>query len=387
MDRYSRDSNSLVNTLNRYAEMESRVSKIFRSSYHNSKLFDEYSHLFVEQLIDIQTTTSIMSNTVELSEMLKDAQMNLNQLNIDGLIGVAQRMLSSSRVSMPNMTYLKITNLIHELKGMMTLPTGLVSDIDALNKSSAVKLAYNDTISYNSVIRRFETEESYATSIEMNSICAAEAVFETISSDEVFTENDLMDFMSFLNDSPMMAMGNDTGRKIYEMINNLNAFINFDQKNYYHSRARLREEAPYVWDQMRTAPYGVALYGRYNQPGQAFFYFTDTIEGSEKEIQKHMTKNDKQLKTIQTAEIEAQQQVDLMDLSAKTMRGLNTFLKYIRFPLDNDTSMRPRVYLIPSFVASCCRQCGIDGIKYYGGKDYSNYVTWNDGYFRFIRFV
>lgn len=52
---------------------------------------------------------------------------------------------------------------------------------------------------------------------------------------------------------------------------------------------------------------------------------------------------------------------------------------------DNDLKKRPREYLIPQFVAECCIQNKIDGIKCYGGKDYSNYVTWKDSYFGFIR--
>ena len=71
--------------------------------------------------------------------------------------------------------------------------------------------------------------------------------------------------------------------------------------------------------------------------------------------------------------------------AAKSLRGLNVFLKFVRFPLDEDNSKRPRAYLIPSFVSDCCSECGLDGIKYYGGKDYSNYVTWNDGFYVFKR--
>lgn len=88
---------------------------------------------------------------------------------------------------------------------------------------------------------------------------------------------------------------------------------------------------------------------------------------------------------MQTVQVHAKGTVNLVDLSARSMRGLNTFLKYIRFPLGSDSSKRPRVYLIPSFVSECCNECGRGGIKYYGGKDYCNYVTWEDGYFEFMK--
>lgn len=69
------------------------------------------------------------------------------------------------------------------------------------------------------------------------------------------------------------------------------------------------------------------------------------------------------------------------------MRGLNTFLRYLRFQCSPNSGKRPREYLIPQFVSDCCVSSEIDGIKYYGGKDYSNYVTWKDEYYRYSRNV
>ena len=43
-----------------------------------------------------------------------------------------------------------------------------------------------------------------------------------------------------------------------------------------------------------------------------------------------------------------------------------------------------REYLIPNFVSDCCKRLKIEGIKYYGGTDYSNYVSWHEGYFEFV---
>lgn len=46
-----------------------------------------------------------------------------------------------------------------------------------------------------------------------------------------------------------------------------------------------------------------------------------------------------------------------------------------------------RVYLIPNYVSDCCCAHDIEGVKYYGSKKYSNYVTWNAGYFEFVRTI
>ena len=42
-------------------------------------------------------------------------------------------------------------------------------------------------------------------------------------------------------------------------------------------------------------------------------------------------------------------------------------------------------YLLPNFVAACCREVGIEGIKYYS-SGYNCYVTWQDDYFSFVDF-
>lgn len=70
------------------------------------------------------------------------------------------------------------------------------------------------------------------------------------------------------------------------------------------------------------------------------------------------------------------------------MRWGKEFLKYIRFDVrDNISSWMPREYLIPNFLSDCCRQVGYEGIKYYGGKGYSNYVVWHDGYFDYVEMM
>ena len=40
-------------------------------------------------------------------------------------------------------------------------------------------------------------------------------------------------------------------------------------------------------------------------------------------------------------------------------------------------------YLLPNYVASCCREIGIDGIKY-RSTGYNCCVLWKDDYFEFV---
>ena len=132
---------------------------------------------------------------------------------------------------------------------------------------------------------------------------------------------------------------------------------------------------PFTFEQMKSAPYGASSAGRFNQVGRAHFYFSNTQRGAETEVGKH--KKDEEL--IQTVRLKPVKPIRMLDLSHTLQRG-TTFLRMIRYPLD-DTNKMPRQYLLPCFVADCCQNIGFDGIKYFGSKEYDNYVSWDDSYF------
>lgn len=379
--------------VNEYLNLKEKVSGVFSNTYLNSIDTSIFPQRMINDIADMQASVAVIGNITDMTSMLRGLEFNLATADIDGCVNVVQGALNKNTLKIQDFAFLKNSKIVEVFKDMgnvLSLPQGFISDINSINKSAVIKVMNNDNnISFRIDSHKFVDNSSGNTITigEMNSICAAGDVLEGISADEKLSETELMDFMAFLDSSPMMAMYNDVGKKIFNIINNFNKTISFDKKCYYHCRARSNSEPPFVWEQMKAAPYGFTFPGRYNHAGQSYFYFADTKDGAEKEIGKHMSEKDRKIKTLQTVELGVRGEVNLIDLSAKSMRGLNTFLRYIRFPLENDKSSRPRVYLIPSFVSECCRQCNIDGIKYYGGKDYSNYVTWSDGYYNFIRNV
>ena len=133
---------------------------------------------------------------------------------------------------------------------------------------------------------------------------------------------------------------------------------------------------PFTVGQMLKAPYGLPWAGRFNHVGRSHYYFSDTPFGAKAEIKKHISAKD----VIQTICISPCRDVKLLDLS-NHIAGCNTFLKYIRFSLADAQDKMPREYLIPCYVSDCCKLIGFEGIKYYGTKDYNNYVVWTDGFF------
>lgn len=195
---------------------------------------------------------------------------------------------------------------------------------------------------------------------------------------EGLTEVDMMKLQQLCSDEPAFARDCKAGRVIWETVRDWRDVISFDRPVYYHARLKPAGTAPYLKDDMVKAPRLFVKAGRFNGPQKAYYYFADTERGAMQEIGKHGSGDE-----AQVAEIEGRRDVRLIDLSG-VGRGTNYFLKYLRFPFTNTDQVIPPEYLVPNFVAQCCRHADIDGIKYYGSKTYSNYVVWDDGLFRIV---
>ena len=87
---------------------------------------------------------------------------------------------------------------------------------------------------------------------------------------------------------------------------------------------------------------------------------------------------------VQVAKLKPIKTIRMIDLSHETT-SKNKFLDYCRFaPKPEEYPLIKKEYLIPCYVASCCKKQGIEGIKYYGSKEYKNYVSWDDTYFDIV---
>lgn len=253
---------------------------------------------------------------------------------------------------------------------------GITSIINCMHVGTAKKLAKREAFSFSKKDRSFFVEDepsSSATVQEMNVVCAGTDILHEIS------ETELVNFMTVLAQFGSFAAQDPTGKKIYELISNWKPVIDFDRELYYHGRAFGKDEPPYPNDEMCKAPAGMTSFGRFNSIGVSHYYFSDSPLGAIREVEKHASKPYR----IQVAHIKPVQSVKLIDLSGEN-KG-NKFLDYCRFPVSSGSQeKRIRAYLIPSYVGQCCQLLGVDGIKYYGKKEYSNYVTWKDGHFSFV---
>lgn len=382
------EMNSDIITVNSYvltnAEKSLTDQILFR--YMNTKEMKVFSAKTLNYMADLLADTTVRA-AIYKTTMIDSVVKSIAALNIQGLVSAVQEAVDKSDISMADYSFMKTYPLMKGIQNDLKLPYGFKTDINTFNRGSADKISSNKEIIYNTHKRAFISGSNMASVSEINTICSAIAVFDEIGDEEYFTEEEIMSFVSFLDATPKLGISNPTGEKIYRLIKNIKDLNEFDHDQYYHSRLREKDKAPYVWNQMLKAPYGVSSAGRFNEIGQARFYFADAEIGAVNEIRKHVDKSRADDYVIQTVLVSARNPINMLDLSAKTMRNLNTFLKHLRYPLSSDSGKRPREYLLPQFVGECCESCGIDGIKYYGGKNYSNYVTWSDSFFGFVRNV
>lgn len=342
------------------------------------------------QIINAFMSAALMMEQSVNTKMLENIRLGLVNSDFQRCLGAMQETVGLPHIEAADMAFLRTSDFAVLCRKELDISSALSGSLSRLNVSAAKRIARIENLSFDVNRRQFfdETEPEITAKIpEMNSICVGAAVFEELESADVIDELELMNFQSYLAERPMFGIRHPVGEKILAAVRETDKLMDFEYQVYYHSRSRWKDEPPYTWEQMQKAPAGLPGPGRFNHPAQPHFYFADTKEGAESEVSIHLSAKEKEEKTLQTVRMKPCCNIRMIDLSGKFRRGYKTFLKYIRFPLGNDTSQMPRVYLIPAFVSDCCKECGIDGIKYYGGKDYHNYVTWKDGYFEFDGFV
>lgn len=284
--------------------------------------------------------------------------------------------LDSINIEAQNMAFLKTTKLFADT--VATLPKGLSSAIKGLHVETATRLLKADKLSFDIPSKMFYLEdnpEEKASIPETNIICSSLNVLPDLDEIELIT------FMNHLSKFPNLALTHPVGQKIMEAVSNWSALIDFDDEMYYHARIIPEGACPYTETQLLKAPSGVTWHGRYNFVGESHYYFSDKPKGATYEVFKHSKES-----KVQIAKLKPKRKIRMIDLSGENL-SKNKFLEYCRFsPKPDDYSNIKREYLLPCFVANCCKYAKIDGIKYYGSKEYTNYVSWDDTYFDCVGF-
>ena len=362
-------------------EITESIGKSYANVFSSGDHMYPLSDAMIDSLSLIQTDTMFQLSRCTQTDMIKNLTTCFAQAGYASLPRIVTESLSKPFLCASDIAFLRTAKLLPTIEDEVLYPYGFKTSLSNLNAGTAEDLMDDDEITYDTHENCFVTTYAEARSSEMNVICAGKIVFNSSCEKELFSEKDLMNFSSFLSRTPMLAMIDGTGKKIFDLIKNMyesgERRIDFDKDCYYHSRNRNKGVAPYTAELMLKAPHGLPGTGRYNHAGQSHYYYADTQNGAENEVKKYLKKDE----ITQTIRLIPTKPIRLLDLSGTMLRG-KVFLRYIRFPLSDIQDKTPREYLIPGFVADCCRAIGFDGIKYYGSQEYNNYVSWDDGYFK-----
>lgn len=348
------------------------------------ELFGSYDLVSMSESMRIMLERSQLTSIMQLcvsheTKMVHDAISCFANAKYEYLPSVFNQTMKKHIIGAADIAFLKTGTIIPIIESELVYPRGIKQTLKLLNKSTAENIADNGCIDYNTNNHKFITSNASEDSQSLNIICAGKEILD--SNEDLFTEVELMDFVSYLSCTPMLGLLESTGIRIFnwlkKMFDQKSNIIGFDRSVYYHCRMRNKNEMPYTYEQMLKAPYGLSEAGRFNQAGRSHFYYASTQKGAEVEVKKHL----KNGQVLQVVKLKPVKTIKMLDLSGTLQRG-TAFLRMIRYPLDDSNKM-PRQYLLPCFVADCCQKIGFDGIKYYGSKEYDNYVSWSDNYFEY----
>lgn len=304
--------------------------------------------------------------TEAISSLLK----SFNQANwMSGMDEFVRNINNQSFTQAANLAFLcKASGLDNFLKE--GYPSGMKTFIKAVHKRTVDRLATNEKIEVNykkKIFRPVHNTDCGLNVVGMNIIASSTELFEELR------EEELIEFIDVLANEYAFASEHPVGKTIWRIIREWNNFMDFDKEYYYHGRVKKSNGFPYTRDEMGKAPNEVVGYGRFNHMKQSHYYFADTENGARAEINIHNRGAE-----VQVARLRPRRSIRMIDLSDE-ITNKNKFLECIRYTASE--SKKPNEYLLPEYLTTCCKKAGIEGIKYYGSKEYKNYVCWDEGYF------
>lgn len=258
----------------------------------------------------------------------------------------------------------------------LVLPRGSKKILKSLTKTTAKKLMESDKIQFDPKGKNFYHKESPDVKFSADQITVVESSLELF---EEFSLDSLLSFESKLEQNYAFASRHPVGVRIFEMLENWNHFVSFGNITYYHARPLDEHQRPYHDFEMMRAPMNVSAHGRYNEVGRSCYYIAEDKEGALKEIYKHSGGTKPR---VQVIGLKAVKLVKLLDLSGEAKKT-NRFIEHMRFTVENEVGKTVLEYLLPNYVASCCKEIGIDGIRY-KSSGYNCCVLWKDDYFEYV---
>lgn len=341
--------------------------------YQNMNLFNLDSLAAFEEAVitpELQKLrTQLETNLQEMSSGMAAISDYVNGLTLQwdkalGLTDVLERSIAAQ-----NFAVVKMFPNYDDLE----LPRGSKSVLRSLNKTTAKKLMQTDKIQFDPKEKDFYHKDFPDNKLSADQVTVVESSIELF---EEFTLDELLSFESKLEQNFAFAVRHPVGVRIYEVLQNWNHFVSFKDITYYHARTLGENQRPFHDSEMMKAPINVSAHGRYNEVGRSCYYIAETKDGALKEIYKHSGGIKPRVQVIGLRAIKS---VKLLDLSGDIKRT-NRFIEHLRYTVENEVGRTVQEYLLPNYVASCCKELGIDGIRY-KSSGYNCCVLWKDDYF------
>lgn len=201
---------------------------------------------------------------------------------------------------------------------------------------------------------------------DSHTIISTTEMFSNISEDQV------LEFINFLDDTPYLAMLNSVGKKIYKGLKQIKdkdtGFVNLKKGTEVY-RTRQLEKSDSIPTNLKDffdVPRGVTKLNRFNHLGFQCTYVCTNSDVAIKELKDDCI--------FSCAKGKLTRSFKVLDMTKST----NNVFDYCLKEKGSSKSM-PREYLLPNFIANVCINLGIDGIKYRSVLDTGvfNYVLFN----------
>jgi hypothetical protein len=183
-------------------------------------------------------------------------------------------------------------------------------------------------------------------------------VFGVMDILNALNEDEVLQFSSRLSRFPMLGLEHPAGRKIYEAVPRL-PFVTLKDIDVY--RARVRNEGqtrPFTEAEMYDPPYGRASHGRFNFIGENVLYTCTDPKVAVEEVRPP------EGRTVDVISWRLVQEIKCLDVSN---RDIPLFRQCMQ-EADSATVYKPE-YLLPNYVAQCCRAHNISAIRYSSAMD------------------
>lgn len=174
------------------------------------------------------------------------------------------------------------------------------------------------------------------------------------------TQDESLDFISFISKYPYLSSMHKTGNKIINELENISPDIieKINNLTLFRGRPWIEDqEMEYSTNEMWQPPYGYPDIGRFNPLGITYLYMSDSITTSKDELKDQIR--------FSIMEVVLDKEISILDISKQ-----NCYIFELCNKKRSGSNLNPKEYYLPNYIAQCCaflekeKQIKIEGIKY-----------------------